>query len=257
MCFDIFFVSESNALYADHVKLTADQLTTFAASNEMMLLVILRYGYALNEKADFTEFYKDVISPKKKGRGGFPDQVAHNEIVSRLQELWGNRYEAFTADWQRWATELVRIPAHELDAAMRRGPPATLISAFSPKQSEVQQQVQVIHEQSAISHTFLKQIEPRISRLTGIVKALAAQLDHVQRELDGLNKAVADHKEIAAAYRVSSAPKKKCRSRSAAVEAGLSDASDQDHVFSSDSGSGDEGLEPMRVRGVRAPAEAA
>ena len=202
----------------------------------------------MTEVAQFNSFYTQVLSPQKKGRGGFPDQVAHNDIVARLQEMWGSQYEAFTADWQRWATELVRIPAHELNAAMRRGPPASLNSAFSPKQVPAEQQVQVIHEQSAISHSFLKQIAPRIEKLTGIAKKLATnvvnvqhRMHHVQRELESLSTLVANQKDIAAAYRVSSAPKKKRRARSAAEEAGISDESDQNHRFTSSDSDFDDG----------------
>ena len=138
-------------------------LTSLATADDITL-VILQYGYDVGDSSQFNSFYAAALSPQKKSRGGFPDQVVHNDIATCLQGMWGHRYDALSADWQRWATELVRVPAHELDSVMRRGPPASLNAAFTPKQSRGEQQQQVIHEQSAISHSFIKQIELISSR---------------------------------------------------------------------------------------------
>ena len=214
-------------------------LSSFTSSDELTL-VILRFGYDVVDSSQLNSFYVDALSPQKKSRGGFPDSIVHNDIVTRLQEMWGERHDAVTANWQRWATELVRIPVHELDSAMRRGPPASLNAHFKPKQTQMEQQLQVVHEQSAISHSFIRQIAPRIDRLSGIVKDLVAQLNHVQREVDSLNLLVANHKEIVAAYRVASKPTRSRRTRSAAEEVGLWDQSDQDHASTTSSESSDD-----------------
>ncbi|ORZ34561.1 hypothetical protein BCR44DRAFT_27731 [Catenaria anguillulae PL171] len=102
-----------------HVAITGKWVAALKDKEiEALPTIICRYGYDLTEQGNYTSFYVAVLASQKKSRGGFPDSVVHNDIVARLREMWGTRYDALTADWQRWATELVRTPVHQLDSKM-------------------------------------------------------------------------------------------------------------------------------------------
>ena len=201
--------------------------------DEEIPLLILRYGYPLVEKEQFTAFYSDVLAPAHRDRGGFPSQIVHNDIVSQLQRIWGERLTALEGDWQRWATELVHLPAHELLAAMNAGPPATLSHCFSPVPSPAERAAHVVHEESVISLMFVKQMEPKFRALSKNVENLGRYFAAVQQEVASLQQLLETHRQIATAYR-NTVRRNPARAVSASVEAGVSDASDDDHRPSSD-----------------------
>ena len=167
-------------------------------------LVILRYGYRITEKKDYTAFYSAVLSARKKDRAGYPGQIVHNDLVAQLQAMWGPKFDAKLGDWQRWATELARIPAHELNAKMREGPPAALSHFFVPHPSSAEQAAQLVHEESAIALTFMKQVMTKVEALEKRVDEVFSRAERCRYDVKSLADVIRMHMAVARAYRTTS-----------------------------------------------------
>ena len=155
----------------------------------------------LQKKKHCTAFYTAVLAARKKDRAGYPGQIAHNDLVAQLQAMWGSRLNAMLGDWQRWATELVRVPVHELNAKMREGPPAALSHHFIPHPSPREQAAQVVHEESAIALTFMKQVLSQVEALEKRVDEVAFRHERCRQDVKSIASVIKMHMVVARAYR--------------------------------------------------------
>ncbi|KAF1772633.1 hypothetical protein GQ600_26094 [Phytophthora cactorum] len=101
-------------------------------------LMIYEYGLGVPNGRILDEFMQACIRPQHTDCSGAAAEVSIREMVSRLQDVWGNTYQASAPTWTMWANEIMRnLDRSTWDAAVLDPPPARLECYLSPSDGQV------------------------------------------------------------------------------------------------------------------------
>lgn len=111
---------------------------TISQRGNTVTLMIYEYGLGIPNARVLDEFMQACIRPQHTDRSGAAAEISVREIVGRLQEIWGNTYQASAPVWRMWANEIMRnLDRSTWDAALLDNPPSRLERYLSPSDGQV------------------------------------------------------------------------------------------------------------------------